>query len=133
VPELVDRDQFVAMLTERFPAVADDIDECARESLYMEMASLARATQRAISDEDKAAVKEYFAFVGEVFRRAGPEVKNAVFVSYLEALSFDGRRAKSIRARELLSPQLQEGLRGLEAYNLDLHTRIRERKRGRSG
>lgn len=121
--EPIDRERFVAMLTERYPAIADDIDDCARGLLHLEMGALARATQAAISDEDKAAVRAYFAFVSEVFRLATPEVKNAVFVSFLECLSFDGRRGKRIGAREMLSPQLQAGLRGLEEYNTELFRR----------
>jgi hypothetical protein len=80
----IDHPRFVALLTERFPEVAADIDECARELLHLEMGTLARATQAAISKEDIPAVKQHFAFIGEVFRLATPEVKNAVFVSYLE-------------------------------------------------
>ena len=118
--EPIDRDRFVAMLTERYPAIAADIDECARGILHLEMGTLARATQVAISDENKAAVREYFAFISEVFRQATPDVKNAVFVSFLECLSFDGRHGKRIGAREMLSPQLQAGLRGLEEYNAEL-------------
>ena len=119
----IDRDRFIALLTERYPAVAADIDECACGRLHLEMGTLARATQVAISDEDTTAVKAYFAFVGEVFRLATPEVKNAVYVSYLECLGFDGRHGKRIKAREMLSPQLQAGLRGLEAYNAELFGR----------
>ena len=119
----IDRERFIAMLTERFPAVAADIDECARGRLHLEMGTLTRATQVAISDEDTSTVKAYFAFVGEVFRLATPEVKNAVYVSYLECLGFDGRHGKRIKAREMLSPQLQAGLRGLEAYNAELFGR----------
>ncbi len=59
--EQIDRMQFIALLTERFPAVAADVDECARGLLHLEMGALARATQAAISDEDTAAVKGYFA------------------------------------------------------------------------
>ena len=113
----IDRDRFIAMLTERFPAVVADIDECASGLLHLGMGTFARATQVAISDEDTSTVKAYFAFVGEVFRLATPEVKNAVYVSYLECLGFDGRHGKRIKAREMLSSQLQAGLRGLEAYN----------------
>jgi hypothetical protein len=118
--EPIDRDRFVALLTERFPAVAADIDECARGLLHLEMGALARAAQTAISDEDKATARGYFGFIGEVFRLATPEVKNAVFVSFLECLGFDGRHGKRIGAREMLSPQLLAGLRGLEEYNADL-------------
>ncbi|MDB5313718.1 MAG: hypothetical protein JWO38_7920 [Gemmataceae bacterium] len=125
--EPIDRERFIALLTERYPAVAADVDECARGLLHLEMGALARATQAAISDEDKAPVRGYFAFIDEVFRLATPEVKNAVFVSYLERLGFDGRHGKRIGARELLSPQLQAGLRGLEEYNAELF-----RRRGRA-
>jgi hypothetical protein len=123
VGDMVDREAFIVMLTERYPAVAANIDECARGLLHLEMGSLARAAQSAISDEDTASVKEHFRFIGEVYRRASPEVKNAVHVSYLECLSFDGKHGKRIKAREMLSPELQAGLRGLESYNAELFGR----------
>lgn len=120
---MVDREAFIVMLTERYPAVAADIDECARGLLHLEMGTLARAAQSAISDEDTAAVREHFRFIGEVYRRATPEVKNAVHVSYLERLGFDGKHGRRIKAREMLSPELQAGLSGLEAYNAELFGR----------
>jgi len=120
---MIDREAFIDMLTERYPAVAADIDDCARGLLHLEMGSLARAAQAAISDEDTAAVRDHFRFIGEVYRRATPEVKNAVHVSYLERLSFEGKHGKRIKAREMLSPELQAGLRGLEAYNAELFGR----------
>lgn len=121
--EPINRERFIAMLTERYPDIAADIDESARGLLHLEMGTFARATQVAISNEDKAAIKGYFAFIGEVFRLATPEMKNAVFVSFLECLSFDGRHGKRIGAREMLSPQLQAGLRELEEYNAVLFRR----------
>jgi hypothetical protein len=123
--EPIDGVRFIAKLAERYPAVADDIDECARGLLHLEMGALARATQAAISAEDKATVHGHFAFIGEVFRLATPEVKNAVFVSYLERLGFDGRHGKRIGAREMLSTELQSGLRGLEEYNAALFKRCK--------
>jgi hypothetical protein len=119
----IDRERFISLLTERYPEVAADVDDCARGLLYLEMGALARATQAAISAENRAAVRGYFAFIDEVFRLATPEVKNAVFVSFLEYLSFGGRHGKRIGAREMLSPQLQAGLRGLEEYNAALFRR----------
>jgi hypothetical protein len=119
----IDHARFVALLAERYPAVAADIDKCARGLLHLEMHALALAAQAAISDEDKAAVRGYFAFIGEVFRLATPDVRNAVFVSFLECMGFDGRHGKRIGAREMLSPQLQAGLRGLEEYNAELFRR----------
>ena len=113
----VDRDAFIAMLAERYPAIAADIDECMAGLLHLEMVQLAKAAQAAISDEDPEAIRGHFRFIDEVYRRATPEVKNAVHVSYLERLGFEGRHGKRIKAREMLSPALQAGLRGLEAYN----------------
>ena len=123
--DMIEREAFIVMLTERYPAVAADIDECARGLLHLEMGALARAAQAAISGEDTAAVREHFRFIGEIYHRAAPEVKNAVLVSYLECLGFDGKHGKRIKAREMLSPELQAGLRGLEAYNAELFRRGR--------
>jgi hypothetical protein len=125
--EVIYHERFIELLTERFPAVVADIDDCARGLLHLEMGTLARNTQAAISNEDKSAVKEYFAFIDDVFRCATPDVKNAVFVSFLECLSFDGRHGKRIKARELLSARLQTGLRELEEYNAELFARQRKR------
>lgn len=119
----IDRNEFVALLAVRYPAIAAGIDDCSRGLLHLEMATLARAVQAAISVEDATTVREHFRFIDEVYRRATPEMKNAVNVSYLEHLSFDGKHGKRIKARELLSPQLQDALRGLEAYNAELFRR----------
>jgi hypothetical protein len=119
----VDREAFIAMLAEQYPAVVAEIDDCARGLLHLEMGALARAGQAAISDEDKTAVREHFRFIDEVYRRATPEVKNAVHVSYLECLSLDGKHGERIGARGMLTPALQAGLRELEAYNAELFGR----------
>ncbi len=117
MPGDIDRDTFMAMLTERFPSITDEMDENIRGLLHMEMAHLARVVQAAISEEDTTVLREHFRFIDEVYRRGTPEMKNAVHVSYLECLSFDGKHGQRIKAREMLSPALQAGLRGLEAYN----------------
>ncbi len=112
----IDRDRFIALLTERFPEVADSIDDCSQGLLHLEMATLARATQTAIDRRDRDAVRRHFEFVDEVFREGAPQVENAVNVSYLENLRFEGREAGPTRARELLTPRLQQALTELEAY-----------------
>ena len=67
--------------------------------------------------------REHFRFIGEIYHRAMPEVKNAVHVSYLECLGFDGKHGKRIKAKEMLSPELQARFKGLEAYNAELFGR----------
>jgi hypothetical protein len=114
--ELIDRDRFIALLTERFPEVAATIDDCSQGLPHLEMATLARATQAAIDEQDRDVVRRHFEFIDEVFREAAPDVENAANVSYLENLRFEGRKAGPTRARELLTPRLRQALTELETY-----------------
>ena len=119
--ERIDHPRFIALLTERFPEVVTAIDDCSEGLLHLEMATLARATQAAIDNQDKATVVSHFQFVDEEFRDAAPDVENAVNVSYLENLRFEGRKAAPTRARDLLTPQLRQALIELEKYLARIH------------
>jgi hypothetical protein len=112
----IDHPRFIEMLRERFPAVAAAIDDCSAGLLHLEVATLGRATTAAIRDGNADIVKKHFAFVDEVFRRADASVENALNVSYLEHIDFDGRKAKAIGARALLTPRLQQAVKELEEY-----------------
>lgn len=114
--EQIDRDRFIALLTERFPGIAASIDDCSQGFLHLEMATLARATQAAIDDQDRDTVRRHFKFIDEVFRQATPDVENSVNVSYLENLRFEGCKAAPTKARELLTPRLRQALAELEEY-----------------
>jgi hypothetical protein len=61
-------------------------------------------------------VREHFQFIDEVLCDAAPDVENAVNVSYLENLQFEGRKAGPTKARELLTPRLRQALTELEEY-----------------
>jgi hypothetical protein len=114
--ERIDHRRFIALLTERFPEVAARIDDCSQGLLHLEMATLARATQAAIDDQDEPTVLRHFQFIDEVLRDAAPEVENAVNVSYLENLRFEGRMAAPTKACELLRPRLRQALAELEEH-----------------
>ena len=114
--ELIDHAKFVALLSEQFPAVVASIDDCSQGLLHLEMATLARATQAAIDSADRDTVRQHFVFIDAVFREATSDVKNAVYVSYLENLRFVGRKAGPTRARSLLTPRLQQAHSDLEQY-----------------
>src|SRR5262245_52274303 len=116
MPEQIDRDRFIVLLAERFPDVAVTIDDCSQRLLHLEMATLARATQAAIDDQNRDTVLQHFQFIDEVFRQAAPDVENAVNVSYLENLRFEGRKAAPTKARDLLTPRLRQALAELEEY-----------------
>ncbi|MDR3623212.1 MAG: hypothetical protein P4L85_27915 [Paludisphaera borealis] len=117
----IDRERFVALLNERFPEVAAQIDDISEGLLHLEMATFSRATQAAIDSQDEEAVKRHFRFIDEVFRDAAPDVENAVNVSYLEHLRFEGRKAGPTKARGLLPPRLHQALIELEEYLANLH------------
>ena len=85
------------------------------------MATFSRETQAAIDARDNETVKRHFRFINEVFRDAAPDVENAVNVSYLENLRFDGRKAGPTRARGLPPPRLHQALVDLEEYSAKLH------------
>lgn len=116
MPGGINHHRFIALLTERLPEIAGSIDDCSKGLLHCEMGTLARATQEAIDRQDKATVKAHFEFIDEVFRDATPDVQNAVYVSYLESLRFEGRKAGPTNARDLLTPRLRQALVDLEEY-----------------
>lgn len=123
---LFDRDEFIKQLAARFPEVASDVDDCSEGLLHLEMATFARATQAAINDGDTDLVKRYFTFADEIYSGATPDVENAVNVSYLENLHFDGRNPNRAKTRGLLSPRLSNALASLEKYLDELHKQDRD-------
>lgn len=112
----IDHPQFIALLTHQFPDVAALVDDCSQGLLHCEMATVARATQAAIDAGDRYTIQRHFAFIDGIFRDAAPDVKNAVYVSYLENLRFEGRKAGPVNATQYLSPQLRQALAELEAH-----------------
>jgi hypothetical protein len=114
--ERIDHPRFIALLTERFPAVAGDIDDCSRGLLHLEMAALARATQAAIDSGDRETMRQHFEFIDKVFCQATPDVENAVWVSYLENLRFESGTVGTAEARTLLTSRLRQALAELDEY-----------------
>jgi hypothetical protein len=89
------------------------------------MDPLSEATQAAFERGDKAAVKAYFAYAEELLERAGPELANALQVSYLEYLDFDKEYPNQLHPRSLLPPLLRRSLTELEEHlrMIDQHIR----------
>lgn len=116
MPAQIDHHRFIALLKVRFPEVAASIDDCSKGILHCEMGTFAQATQTAIDSKDVDAVRDYFKFADEILANATQDVENAINVSYLENLRFEGPKAKGIKARQLLPPRLEKALIELEAY-----------------
>ena len=121
------RDDFVDAVARTFPSVAADIDpEVEGGLLHLEMAALTRAAQAAIDSESRAEVMRHFRFADELFRRAGPDLKNAFYVSYLEHLNFGGHRAF---AEKLLPPALHAGWVEINEHMADLGRTVQKRRK----
>jgi hypothetical protein len=114
--EKIDHNRFISLLTQKFPEVVATIDDCAQGLLHLEMATLARSTQAAINCQDRETIRQHFEFIDVVFRNAASDVENAINVSYLENLYFEGRKAGPTDARRLLTPRLRQALEDLEKY-----------------
>ena len=127
------RKHFIRTLIGRFPDVAARIDSTARGLLHCEMGYFAEATHEALERGDEMAVRTHFAYAEELMRHAGPELANAIQVSYLEYLNFDREYPNKLRPRSLLPPLLGHSLTELEEHlrMIDKHirrTRHQEKK-----
>jgi len=108
--------RFEELLADRFPAIADQINEIERGLLHLEMAVFARATCIAIDGGDLKEVAAHLAFIDELFRDAAPDLENAIYVSYLENV-FLGRDDERYRsALSALSAPLRVALMDLEDH-----------------
>jgi hypothetical protein len=110
------RKHFIRSLSGRFPEIAAAIPSYSRGLLHCEMGTFAGATQDALRRADFATAQAHLNFAEDLWRVAGPDLKNALAVSYLEHIDFDTKRGRSATARELLPPGLRSGLAELEEY-----------------
>lgn len=111
-------------LYDQFPEIRADLDEECLQGLHLEVASLARWTQNAITEGDRAALKRAFFFADRMLRLGDSSVKNAVSVSFLENLSFeDTKKRRRSWAFEMMTPVLQQEHHDLEDYLRALHDR----------
>lgn len=113
---LKDRCDFERLLAERFPDIAAEIDDIERGLLHLEMAVLARATCKAIQNGDSAQAQAHLAFVDELMSGAGPDLENAVYVSYLENVFLGSEDPRFVSARGILSKRLHDALIELEEH-----------------
>jgi hypothetical protein len=113
---LKDGDDFERLLAERFPAIAAEIDDVERGLLHLEMAVLARATCRAVDRGDSQQVEDHICFVDELLSDAGPDLENAIYVSYLENVFLGSEDPRYLMARTMLSSRLQTALTELEEH-----------------
>jgi hypothetical protein len=105
-------DEFIGEVRTEFQDLSAEIDDDAG-LFYLRVGSLARHTQAAIEDGDRAEVQRQFEFVRRADLAGDSEVQNALGVSYLEHLNFqDGKRHRAW-AWDLLPEPLKSSARSL--------------------
>ena len=113
---LKDRRDFERLLAERFPKIAAEIHESESGVPHLEMAVFARATCKAVDLGDLQEAQSHIDFVDELLSDAGPELVNAVYVSYLEHVFLASQGARYVSARTMLSLRLRNALAELEKH-----------------
>lgn len=83
----IDHAKFVSMLGAEFPEVITGFYPTEVGILHCEMAAFRRSAEEAMDAGRFWNVERYFQFLERVWEDAGPEVRNAVEVSFLEDLA----------------------------------------------
>lgn len=83
-----DRDEFLNRLTVEFPTVAASIDKYSAGLLHCEVGHFRDATEKAMDEGRLWEAERHFRLVAELWEIAGPELRNALEISYLEDLAF---------------------------------------------
>jgi hypothetical protein len=84
------RDDFIRLLEREFPEVIAQIDECRQGLLHCEVAVLRRLTEEAMDEGKEWLAERHFRFVERLLQGAGPDLENALEISYLEDLALGG-------------------------------------------
>jgi hypothetical protein len=109
--------EFTATLRDDFPELRESIDEDP-DLVHIQAGDLARLSEEAKGREDWPTFERCIRFADRAFRTGDDYVRNVVYVSYLEHLSFDGPRGPDAWAR--LTPALQQGWHEIMKYLRDL-------------
>ena len=72
---------------------------------------------RAVDVGDSQQVQAHICFVDELLSDAGPDLENAIYVSYLENVFLGSEDPRYLMARTMLSNRLQTALTELEEHS----------------
>lgn len=107
---------FAFTLAIHFPEVALCVDEDDYGVLHLEMGRLMLASRNAIFSRDWNTLSRHFAFIAAIMDNAGPELLDAIDVSYLSNLMHDEASINYAKARTLLPRPLLHRLELLERH-----------------
>ena len=104
---------FVRLTLEQFPELREEFEEYP-DLLHAQMHAFERRMGRAKAEEDWAAYRRGMRLAHELWCRPDHALLNALNVSFLEHLDFDG--ASGPKAWGYLSSELRDGWRAMQAY-----------------
>ena len=108
---VINRKQLVPRLHQEFPEISADLnDEMWAGLLHLEVACFTQYTQEQIDSEDEPKLVRCFEVASEFLLNGDANVKNAMYVSYLEHLNFQDGKRKRQWAKEHMSPAFGSGL-----------------------
>ena len=111
------RDEFLARLAAEFPAVVAGFGESSSGLLHCEVADFMQATERAMDAGRLWEAQGHFRLVAELLAVAGPELRNAIEISYLEDLALgEFTPARYHAVRERMPQHLRAILIGYHRY-----------------
>ncbi|HKR28034.1 MAG TPA: hypothetical protein VJS11_11290 [Acidobacteriaceae bacterium] len=94
---------FKSLVVSRFPALRDDFEEW-RDLVHLQISEFLSFTQSAIEAGSLDVVAQCFEIATAALREGDEDLRNAIFVSYLEPLdlrSYAGKRAEELMPLEL--------------------------------
>ena len=121
--QLFSQSDFTRLLLTEFPELSEAIAEC-DGLLHIEMGEFSTFTEEAMNRGDWATFDRAVRVADQLYARPDPRLLNALNVSYLEHLAFDGARGGEAWLR--LTPRLREGWRQMMDYLDDLAKRARQ-------
>jgi len=107
---------FAFTLAIHFPEVAMCVDEDDYGVLHLEVGRLMLASRNAILARDWNTLTRHFAFIAAIMDNAGPELLDAIDVSYLSNLLHDEASINYAKARTLLPRPLLHRMELLERH-----------------
>jgi len=112
----VGRTDFIKLLTLNLPEVAARIEEDDFGIIHLEIGALKSATKYSITMSDFRTVRRHLLFIADIFERADTVLREAICISYLDALFLDENFPAYLEARSMLSRPMETALRRSELH-----------------
>lgn len=109
--------EFIQLMVEQFPAVAEDaLDEEWTDLIHLQVGCLARYANECVSTNDLPEFNRILQFVDHLLPKVDSALDNALYVSFIENLHLDGSLPTRRAARALLPAHFREFYVGIQQF-----------------